>query len=138
MIVAIVLGMFNWNVAADEFMAMPGFWKVTTKTGPADAPEVKWICVPDEPDPWVWFAHLRVIPQLTCKRNGFVRTSTTLKWRLDCTGPFTLTNSGALVFQTAKHFTGQVNLTGAIMDYPIDQSVNVEGERITAYTTPAD
>jgi hypothetical protein len=129
---------FSWNGSADEFMAMPGFWKITTKTSPTDAPQIKWVCVGEAADPWVSFAHLRLIPQLACKRDGFERTSTTLKWRLDCTGPFTLSNTGALVFDTAKHFTGQVHLSGTIMDYPIDQSINVEGQRIAACTTPAD
>jgi hypothetical protein len=128
----------SWNGTADEFMAMPGFWKVTTKTTPTDIARIKWICVGEAADPWVSFAHLRLLPQLSCKRNGFERTSSTLKWRLDCTGPFTLTNDGSPVFDTAEHFSGQVNLSGAIMDYPFDQAIKVEGQRVAACTTPAD
>src|SRR5689334_20904546 len=119
LIVLIALG-FGWNGSADEFMAMPGFCKIVTKTSVTDAPQIKWVCVGEAADPWVSFAHLRLIPQLSCKRDGFERTSTTLKWQLDCIGPFIISNTGALVFDTAKHFTGQVHLRGAMMGHPID------------------
>jgi len=132
---------FMPTARADEFEAMPGLWKTTLRTGqssPSDPPQVQWHCVDEGADPWIAFARLPVLPHEACQRKGFVRTDTSLKWRLDCTGGFTISNQGSLVFDSARHYTGKVKLTGTVMGYPVAEVLRVEGERRAACTNPQD
>jgi hypothetical protein len=128
------------NVGADEFEAMPGLWKTTLRSWPAekDPTHVQWRCVDEGADPWVAFARLPVMPHEICTRKGFVRTDTSLKWRLDCTGDVNVSNHGFLVFDGAKHYSGKVRLTGTVVGYPVEQEIRVEGTRRAACTSPQD
>lgn len=128
------------DVRADEFEAMPGLWRTTLRSGPAekDPAHVLWQCVDEGADPWVAFARLPVMPHETCTRKGFVRTDTSLKWRLDCTGDVNVSNQGFLVFDSAKHYSGKVRLTGTVAGYPVEQEIRVEGTRRAACTSPQD
>jgi hypothetical protein len=126
---------------ADEFGALPGLWKTTLRiqgAGKPQAPVVQWHCVAERASPWISFAQLDVPSGADCKHTDFVRTSTSLKWRLDCNGQFAVTNQGSITFDNPHHYTGKVTLTGTIFGYPIDDVVSVEGEDMAACTTPAD
>jgi hypothetical protein len=67
-----------------------------------------------------------------------VSTSTSLKWRLDCTGSSTIIDEGSIVFSAADHYTGKVELRGTLMGYPLDQTIVIEGQRRAACTSPQD
>jgi len=126
---------------AEDFTALPGLWKTTYQlkgAGPTEASQIKWHCVDEDDDPWISFAHLQVLPQESCKRVGFSHTSSSLKWRLDCTGAYALTNDGSIVFDSPQHYSGTVKLTGALMGYPIDETIRVEGQHRAACTSAAD
>ncbi len=128
-------------VKAEELAALPGLWKTTVKTeaiGQSVPPRVSWRCVAEGADPWISYARLPVLPHETCQRKDFVRKDTSLKWRLECTGEFEITNEGSLIFDTAQHYSGTVKLTGMLMGYPIDDTLSLEGERRAACTSPAD
>jgi hypothetical protein len=129
------------SVPAEEFKALSGLWKTTlhaegnTKAKPS---HVQWQCVVEDENPFVGFARLPAVAHETCQRRSFVRRSTSLQWQLDCTGDFTLTNEGSLNFDSAKHYTGTVKLSGTVMGYPIDEVLSVEGSRQAACTSPSD
>jgi hypothetical protein len=126
---------------AEEFKALPGLWKTTLHAqgkNKATPSHVQWHCVIEDENPFIAFARLPMVAHETCQRKSLVRRSTSLQWQLDCTGDFTLTNEGSLNFDTAKHYTGTVKLTGMVMGYPIDEILSVEGSRFAACTSPSD
>jgi hypothetical protein len=126
---------------ADEFGGLPGLWKTTLRaerTGQAQAPLVQWHCVAERSSPWIAFAQLDVPPGASCKRSNFVRTNTSLRWRLECTGQFAIINQGSITFDSPSHYSGTVMIGGTILGYPIDDVVHVEGQDEAACTTPAD
>ena len=126
--------------ADDEFKAMPGLWKTTllrSNSASHASPIVNWHCVDEGSDPWTNFAFSIPLDK-SCKRTYSSRTSTSLKWRLDCTGSPTITDEGSIVFTSADHYTGQVELRGTLMGYPLDQTIAVEGQRRAACTSPQD
>jgi hypothetical protein len=137
----LLVGFVLTKARADDFEAMPGLWKTTLRnehSSQSDSPDIQWHCVDEGANPWIAFARLPVLPHETCQRKGFVRTDTSLKWHLECTGEFSLVNQGSLVFDSARHYTGRVQLTGAVMGYPIREVLLVEGERRAACTSPQD
>ena len=140
LIVITLIAFTSAGARADEFEAMPGLWKTTLHTGELgkDPISIQWHCVDEGANPWVAFARLPVMPHESCTRKGFVRTDTSLKWRLDCTGDVSVSNQGFLVFDSAKHYTGEVKLSGTVVGYPVDQEIRVEGERRAACTSSQD
>jgi len=127
--------------ADDEFKALPGLWKTTfvsDNSAPHRSPVVSWHCVYEGSDPWVNFAYPVTPLDPTCKKTYAYRTSTSLKWRLDCAGSSTITDEGSIVFSAADHYTGKVQLHGTLMGYPLDQTIMVEGKRYAACTSPQD
>jgi len=128
-------------IHADEFKAMSGLWKTTLHTqdgATSPTSHVQWQCVVEGENPFVAFARLPVAPHETCTRTRFLRRSTSLQWRLDCAGDYTLTNQGSLNFDAAKHYTGTIQLDGRVMGYPIREVLAVEGSRQAACTSPTD
>jgi hypothetical protein len=129
---------------ADSFGAMPGLWKTTylgvqAEAKPAEpAAQPRWHCVDEKADPWSAFAQLQEPKGYSCKRVSFERTVSSLQWRLECGGPFGFVSEGSLVFDTPKHYSGEVKLDGALMDYPIQARIKVEGVRVAACTSPSD
>jgi hypothetical protein len=129
------------NAIADEFGATPGLWKTTLRRQHADRTEIpliQWHCVAEESSPWIAFAQLDVPPQTPCKRTAFIRGETTLRWRLECSGQFAITNQGSITFDNPLHYTGIVTLSGTIMGYPVNDVISVEGDHEAACTSPAD
>ena len=128
---------------ADSFGAMPGLWSTTYQVQqdaappPADA-QPRWHCVDEAADPWLEFAQLRVPKGYSCKRVSFDRSVSSLKWRLECSGPSSFVNEGSLVFDTPKHYSGEVRLSGSLMDYPVQTRIKLEGNRKAACTSPSD
>ena len=129
------------RVSTDEFKAMPGLWKTTLQAqskSKAVPTHVQWQCVIEDENPFIAYARIPLVAHETCQRKNFVRKRTSLQWQLDCTGDFVLTNAGSLNFDSAKHYTGTVKMTGTVMGYPIDETLSVEGSRIAACTSPSD
>jgi|ERR1700722_5693359 hypothetical protein len=131
--------------AENDFMAMPGLWKTSYRGRLAGKPLVGkpkaqpfWHCVDEEADPWIAFAQLQPPDHESCTRTSYTRTATSLKWRVDCSGPFTATNEGSINFDTATHYAGSIRIVGTFMGYPTDDTIVVEGERIAACTSPSD
>jgi hypothetical protein len=124
----------------DEFKAFPGLWKTTLigLSPQKHSPLVEWHCVFEGSDPWTNFAYLGAPLDGACKRTYSDRTSTSLKWRLDCVGLSTISETGWISFATAEHYTGKVDLHGTFMGYPVAQTISVEGKRYAACTSPQD
>lgn len=138
---SIIILMLAVKAKGHEFAATPGLWKTTLRRQHSiqkEPPLVEWHCVAENATPWVAFARLDVPPQASCKRINFVRESTSLKWRLECSGQFAITNQGSIVFDKPTHYTGTVMLSGTVMGYPINDVIRVEGEHEAACTSPAD
>ncbi len=128
--------------AAGEFMAFPGLWKTTVQVaGPAGAhgePTVTWHCVDEVEDPWSAYAQLTLPPGDLCTQTKSERTGTTLAWTVECKGPVAIVNSGRIVFDSASHYRGEVQLSGAFMGFPLNSRFTVEGQRYAACTSPRD
>jgi hypothetical protein len=148
---------------ADEFLALPGLWKTTyvvQETGNPSTPatastgapagnirittKVTWHCVDESTDPWVSFAQLHDLSGMTCTRPSLEFKSTSLKWKTDCHGPGlpetadTIRTEGAIVFDSAQHYTGWIQFTGTLMGYPLQSTSRIEGSRQAACTSPSD
>ncbi len=130
-----------WVRADDEFKALPGLWKtslLTSNSATHAAPKINWHCVDEGSHPRVNFPNISMPRDKSCKSQSANRTSTSLKWRIDCAGSSTITNEGAIVFSSADHYRGKVELHGTLMGYPLDQTILVEGKRYAACTSPQD
>jgi len=150
MLAALLAGMLASSARADEFLALPGLWQTTYEVeGASAAPasgsrKVLWHCVDEHSDPWVAFAQLQDLPGLTCTRDSLHRNSTSLKWKMQCHGPGPATVadsievSGAIVFDSAQHYTGWVRFTGTLLGYPLHSRATIEGTRKAACTSPSD
>lgn len=125
---------------ADQFGAMNGLWKTTYQVegGWDKAPEPRWRCAVEGEDPWLSYAQLRQPPGYSCRRTSFERTGSALKWRWECAGPEPFSSEGALTFDTPKHYSGEVTLSGSLLDYPLRTRLKVEGSRVAACTSPTD
>jgi len=123
----------------DDFMGIPGLWLVTYQTRQASrvTAATAYRCVYDDADPWTSFAQLEIPRGISCKRTSSGRTSTSLAWRLDCGAP-TLVTTGKIVFDNAQHYSGDVEITGSFLEYPVRDSIHVDGRRIAACTSPSD
>jgi hypothetical protein len=91
---------------------------------------------------------------MSCSRSSLQRNSTSLKWKAECRGPATGASapsgpgaetaadavevSGAIVFDSAQHYTGWVKFRGTLMGYPLRSGVKIEGTRKAACTSPSD
>jgi hypothetical protein len=144
-IVALVVLLVPVIGAADDFMAMPGLWKTSYETA-QDAssgantaePQILWHCVDEEADPWTEFARLLDTPGMSCARPTLERTSTSLKWKIECKGAATVTGEGSIVFDSPQHYTGSVRFSGTLLGYPLRSVTRIEGQRFAACTSPKD
>lgn len=140
-VLVVILAFPRWVRADDEFKAMPGLWK--TSMLPADSAArrpstvVSWHCVFEGSDPWTNFAFLSTTDR-SCKTKYAGRTSTSLKWLIECTSPSNSTYQGSIAFSNAENYTGKVEVRATLMGYPIDQTIILEGKRYAACTSPQD
>ena len=123
---------------ADPFGAMPGLWKNTYQVEGAGEQPPRWHCVVEDANPWEAYAQIRQPKGYACKRTAFERTLTALSWRWECSGPEPFVSEGSLVFDSPKHYSGTVTLSGSLLDYPLHSRMKVEGTRLAACTSPSD
>lgn len=127
---------------ADDFMALPGLWKTSTQEGAAGpetaGPQILWHCVDEDQDPWTAFARLPDAAEMSCTRARQERTSTSLTWKIECTGAAAVTSEGSIVFDSPQHYTGTVRFTGTLLGYPLRTVTQIEGKRYAACTSPRD
>jgi hypothetical protein len=125
---------------AGELMALPGLWKTTARlVEPSQRdPEVNWHCVDEVQDPWSAYAQIALLAGDMCKQTKSERTGTTLAWTVECKGPVALVGNGQVVFDSASHYRGEVELSGTFMGYPVSNRISVEGQRYAACTSPRD
>jgi len=116
---------------AGDFQAMPGLWKVVTRTiGPAGRETVAWHCVDEDADPWQSFATLSPPGSSSCERADAHRSRTSLTWDLRCAAPGVL--HGRIAFDSPEHYEGALVADGG------RPSLQVEGRRYAACTSPND
>ena len=125
---------------AGEFLALPGLWKSTERlVGPTQQdPAVSWHCVDEVQDPWSAYAQIALPPGDMCRQTKSERTGTTLSWTVKCKGPIALVGNGQIIFDSASHYRGEVELSGTFMGYPVSNRFSVEGQRYAACTSPRD
>jgi hypothetical protein len=128
----------------DYLKATPGLWIVTYRTQAPGQPGpaiVKWRCVGGElqlDDAWSAFVQPPA-PHETCKRISYSETSKSISWKSTCTSDTAKLNTeGSIRFDTTLHYTGVIKVEGEVMDYPITNTVAVEGVHRAACTTPDD
>ena len=131
--------------AENEFLAMPGLWKTTlwkttlsNQQADKSKAQVWWHCVDEDADPWISFAQLQMPERESCLRKSYTRTATSLKWRVECSGPSKAINEGSINFDAATHYSGKIHLKGIFMGYPTSDVILVEGTRAAACTSPSD
>lgn len=118
-----------------DFAAMPGLWKIITRTvnhGRLGKPVIAWRCVDEGADPWVEFADRTSLSQMQCKRADEHRRSTALDWSLNCPGNPSSTGKGRVDFDSPEHFKASVTMEGQ------GEVIRVEGKRYAACTSPSD
>ena len=112
----------------------PGQWKVTTKTITDDVagPErTSMRCLRPED---VNAIEKTFVPELgaACKRTAFEWTGTKLSWRIQCTAPVTMDNSGEYTLDTPQHYVGEITVKMVVPPPGRDMvsRTRVEGERV--------
>jgi hypothetical protein len=114
----------------------PGLWRVTTTTNTDDVagPErASTRCLrPDD----VSAIDKTFVPELgaACKRTAFEWTGTRLSWRIQCTAPVVMDNSGEYTLDTPQHYVGEI-IVKMVVPPPGRDMVSrtrIEGERIGA------
>lgn len=115
---------------AGDFQAMPGLWKIVTRSNAQGAPRetVAWHCVDEDADPWASF--VPPPPAASCERSDEHRSRTSLDWNLRCAASPVL--HGRVAFDSPEHYTGML---GAESGEPV---LRVEGKRYAACTSPKD
>ncbi len=130
------------TATAGEFLAFPGLWKTVVEArdsaGTAHEPEVQWHCVEEGADPWSAYARIALPAGDLCRQTQSERTATTLAWTVECKGLAAIVSTGRIVFDSASHYRGKVELSGTFMGYPIGSQIALEGQRYAACTSPAD
>lgn len=114
---------------AGDFQAMPGLWKVVTRTAQPARETVAWRCVDEDADPWASFA-MAPSAAAACEREDAHRSRTSLDWTLRCKGSAAL--HGQLAFDSPEHYAGTLTTAGG------DVVLHVEGHRMAACTSPKD
>ena len=135
--------------AADEFLAMPGLWKLSYRASGQGQPNAQrqareqawlaqplWRCVDEDTDPWRAYADLPQQP--ACERLSVQRTSTSLRWQLQCNNADWLSVKGRLVFDSATHFTGQISRVMRQDNQLLTEALEVSGQRVAACTSHLD
>jgi len=129
------LGTTATHADPGDFQAMPGLWKIISRTvhhGQLGQPSIAWRCVFEGADPWVAFADRTILSQTQCKRTNEHRHSTALDWSLSCPGSSAATGKGRVDFDSPQHFTAAVLMQGQ------GEVVRVDGKRYAACTSPSD
>jgi uncharacterized protein DUF3617 len=115
--------------------AEPGAWKITvtvTRNGRSDAPRTDTICLTKDQVQSLStkLSEPRGSPGEKCLRTSFNETDSTLDWKYQCTGEFSMDTDGSIKFDSPTHYTGTMKITGTIMGHSIDSSSAMEGTRI--------
>lgn len=114
---------------AGDFQAMPGLWKIVTRSGQPGRETIAWQCVDEDADPWASFA-MTPPDAAACQREDAHRNRTSLNWELRCTGATSM--HGQLAFDSPEHYAGTLMAAdGATV-------LRVEGHRMAACTSPKD
>lgn len=130
---AIALSLASPALAADG--PQPGLWKVTvtTETGGVAAPaRASERCLKPE--------QLKDIEKTftpeqgaACTRLAYAWTGRRLSWRIACTAPVEMDNSGWYEFDSGRHYTGELVVQMVVPGGPAMLSrTRIEGERIGA------
>jgi hypothetical protein len=114
---------------AGDFQAMPGLWKVITRSGDPVRETTAWQCVDEDADPWSSFA-MSPPGAAACQREDAHRSRTSLNWHLRCADATSM--HGQLAFDSPEHYVGTLAAAGG------DTVLRVEGHRMAACTSPKD
>ncbi len=120
---------------AGMLKAEPGAWKITvnvTRDGQPDAPRTNTTCVTKDQvqDLSTRLSAPRGSPGEKCVRTSFNETDSTLDWKYQCTGEFSINSDGSIKFDSPTHYTGTMKTAGTVMGHSIDSSSTMEGTRI--------
>jgi Protein of unknown function (DUF3617) len=112
----------------------PGLWKTTvgTVSGPVRS---KTHCITQkEIDN---FANMlaevqkaRHTPEEDCYRTAFKETTTSVEWKYECKGKFTMTSEGSIKFDKPSHYNGKVRMAGNVTGQAVDNTSIMEGTRL--------
>jgi len=132
---------FTSIARATEFIAEPGMWRGTTtieRDGRKMPPQTHDHCVTakemDDEMKKLSQGPINSSPEETCKKVKFEQTYKSIKWRVECTGRMAMNGDGSIMFDSGRHYTGTVTMTGNMMGRPINNIIHLEGQRISACT----
>jgi hypothetical protein len=113
----------------------PGFWKVTSTpevNGSATPPQVKMRCMTpaETADLDKTFSPEARTINSSCERVEHEVTSTTLKWRLKCTGQMAMDVAGAFTFESPQRYVAEVRTQMSMPGQTVASRVKIEGERV--------
>jgi hypothetical protein len=138
---AIVLFAIAGPAGADDFLAMPGLWKITFKVQSghgATQRKAQWHCADDEVDPWINFVPKPQAASGNCTRTSSERTATSLRWSMICKGNPDVISEGQLQFDAADHYSGTLTESWLHDGHAMKRHITIEGSRQAACTTPED
>jgi hypothetical protein len=113
----------------------PGYWKVTSvpevNGAPAPSQEKMRCMTPAETADLdkAFSPEARTINS-TCERVEHELTTTSLKWRLQCTGQMAMDIAGAFKFETPQRYVAEVRTRMAMPGQTVMSRVAIVGERV--------
>lgn len=113
----------------------PGFWKVTSTpevNGAPAPPQVKMRCMSAEEtaDLDKTFSPEARTINSSCERVEHEVTSSSLKWRLKCTGGMAMDVAGAFSFESPTRYIAEVRTQMSMPGQSVASKMKIEAERI--------
>ncbi len=134
-IAALCAGLIAAGAAAADGIA-PGEWKITETiimNGSKAAPQVRSRCLSPEQagDTAKTFSPEYRTVNSGCERAEFNATTTSLRWRMLCTGQMDMDVAGDFSFDSPTHYTATIVSKGAIGGREfVNTSVAIEAEHV--------
>ena len=133
---------FATNARGAGLAVDSGLWKVTSsgqRAGGPLPPSVQTQCFTQKEldDPDTAFGQPPSANGETCKRTAFHQTATSVSWRFECTGQAVVASEGNVNFDSRTHYKGTVKTTGNVMGQPLNDTLQMEGQRVGPCTSNA-
>src|ERR1700733_7244349 len=127
---------FATSATAATLNAQPGQWKVTvttTSNGEASGkPRTNTTCITKDQleNLSSRLAAPRKSQSETCQRISFNQTESTVDWKYQCTGDYTINTIGSIKFDSPTHYNGTMKTSSTIRGQTVDSITKMDASRV--------
>lgn len=126
---------FATSAMAATLNAQPGEWKVsvtTVRNGEPGEPRTNSTCITKDQleNLSSRLAAPRKSQTENCQRISFDQKETTVDWKYQCTGDFTINTMGSIKFDSPTHYTGTMKTSSTIRGQTVDSVTKMDATRV--------